>query len=159
FVSGTCISKTLMGIAGENADGAISATSLKDPFNPEFADDAAMKDYRDVLKKFGAKDVDGDNGIVAYGYTQGVLLAKVLESLPELTRPALMNKLHNLEGIEGGLLLDGVKVNTSADDAYMVENLQLIQYDAAKKYFKDVGKLLDFGGKTKEVTPEDLINS
>lgn len=159
FVSGTCISKTLMGIAGQNADKVYAFTNIKDPQNPAFADDAAMKEYRATLKKYGASDVDPDNGIVAYGYTQGAILVKVLESLPELTRSALMNQMYDLKDVTGGLLVDGVTVNTSKDDRFLAENVQMIQYDAAASHFNNVGDVLDFEGKTAEITPKDLINS
>ena len=158
FVSGTCISKTLMGIAGADADKVYATTNIKDPMNPAFADDPAMKEYNSVLKEFGAEDVDAENGIVAYGYTQGAILVKVLESLDKPSRSALMNAMYDLDMTDVGLVIPGVTVKTSKDDPYLAENLQLIQYDAAEKHFDNVGDVIDFEGKTKDLTPEDLIN-
>lgn len=159
FVSGTCISKTLMGIAGEAADGVFATTNIKDPLNPAFADDPAMEEYNATLEEFGADDVDPENGIVAYGYTQGALLVEILESLDTLDRGTLMNKMYDLQDVTGGLLLDGVEVNTSPEDRFLAEDVQMIQYNAANKYFENVGEVLDFEGTTTEITPEDLINS
>src|SRR6478609_9114051 len=135
FVSGTCISKTLMGIAGEAADGVFATTNIMDPMNPAFADNADMKEYFATLKEFGADDVDPENGIVAYGYTQGALLVEILESLDTLDRSSLMNKMYDLKDVTGGLLIPGVEVNTSPDDRFLAEDVQMIQYDASKKYF------------------------
>ena len=129
FVSGTCISKTLMGIAGKDADNVFATTNVKDPLNPAFADDPAMKEYQ-----------------------------KVLESLDEPSRAALMNAMYDLDYEDLGLIIDGVTIKTSAEDPYLAENLQLIQYDATNKYFENVGDVIDFEGQTKELTPEDLIN-
>ena len=159
FVSGTCISKTLMGIAGEAADGVFATTNIKDPLNPAFKDDPAMQEYNDTLAKYGADDVDPENGIVAYGYTQGALLVEILQSLPKLDRATLMNKMYDLKDLTGGLLLDGVEVNTSPDDRFLAEDVQMIQYDAANKYFTNVGEVLDFEGTTPDITPADLIES
>ena len=159
FVSGTCISKTLMGIAGEAADGVFATTNIKDPLNPAFKDDPAMQEYNETLAKYGADDVDPENGIVAYGYTQGALLVEILESLPKLDRATLMNKMYDLKDLTGGLLLDGVEVNTSPDDRFLAEDVQMIQYDAANKYFTNVGEVLDFEGTTPDITPSDLIES
>lgn len=159
FVSGTCISKTLMGIAGEAADGVFATTNIKDPLNPAFADDPAMQEYFDTLEQYGADDVDPENGIVAYGYTQAALLVEILQSLDTLDRATLMNTMYDLQGVTGGLLLDGVEVNTSPDDRFLAEDVQMIQYDAANKYFTNVGEVLDFEGTTTDITPEDLINS
>ena len=41
----------------------------------------------------------------------------------------------------------------------MGETTQLVQYDAAKKYFNDVGPLVDEEGKTASISPPDLINN
>ncbi|MGI8755066.1 MAG: ABC transporter substrate-binding protein [Acidimicrobiales bacterium] len=158
FVSGTCISKTLMGIAGNDADKVIAATGIKDPQNPAYANDKSLSAYRDLLAKYGAKDVDPDNGIVAYGYTQAVIFVKVLEGLKKLDRPTLMDAMHNIDGISNvGLLIDGVSVKTSPDDPYLAENLQLIQYKGSANHFENVGDILDYEGKTKSVTPPGLI--
>jgi len=159
FVSGTCISKTLMGIAGEAADGVFATTNIKDPLNPAFANDSAMKEYNETLKEYGAKDVDPENGIVAYGYTQGALLVEILKSLDTLDRGTLMNKMYDLKDLTGGLLLDGVEVNTSPTDRFLAEDVQMIQYNAKNKYFENIGDVLDFEGTTPDITPKDLINS
>lgn len=159
LVSGTCISKTLMGLAGPAADGAFAATNIMDPTNPAYADEAAMKEYRSVVEKFGASDIDPDNGIVAYGYTQGVILVKALEGLKTLDRASLMEAMHNLDLGQIGLLVNGAKVKTGPDDPFLVENLQVVKYDGTAAHFNNVGEIIDFEGKTKEFTPEDLINN
>ncbi len=158
FVSGTCISKTLMGLAGAAADGVFATTNIKDPLNPAFADDEAMKEYQATLTEFGESDVDPENGIVAYGYTQAALFQHVLEQSPELSRSAVLNTLRTIDTEGLGLMLEGVSAKMSADDPYLAENLQLVQYDASNKYFENVGEVIDFEGKTKDVTPGDLIN-
>ena len=157
FVSGTCISKTLMGIAGQDADGVLATTNLMDPQNPAFADNQAMKDYMATIKQYGAKDVEADNGIVAYGYTQAAILQYVLEHSPKLTRSAVLNTMRSIDTQNLGLVLDGVTIKMSADDAYLAEDLQMIKYDASKKYFSDVGPLIDFEGQTAKLTPKELI--
>ena len=156
WVSGTCISKTLMGIAGDAADKVVSMTNIKDPFNPAFAGDADMKLYRTEVKKY-SPDADADNGIVAYGWTQGALLVEAMQKATKASRLAVMESVRNLNAVKGGLLLDGVTVTTGADDHFMGETVQVVQYDAAKKYFNDVGKPLDYEGKTAELSPKDLI--
>lgn len=159
FVSGTCISKTLMGIAGANADGAYAVTNIKDPQNPAYADDEDMKEYLATLEEFGADDVDPENGIVAYGYTQAAILVDVLAGLDTLDRSSLMNAMYEISDLQTGLLIDGAPVNTSAEDRYLVENVQLIQYDAENAYFTNVGDVLDFEGQTVELTPSELIEN
>ena len=57
-----------------------------------------------------------------------------------------------------GMLVEGVTVKMGADDAYLAENVQTIQYSAAEAHFENVGEILDFEGRTAEITPESLIN-
>ena len=159
FVSGTCISKTLMGIAAEAGEGAYAVTNIKDVISPEFADDEAMVAYKEALAEYGEEDVDPENGIVAYGYTQADILKQILEGLPELTRGNLMNAMYELDGLTSGLMIDGSTVTTSADDRYLAENVQLVQYDSAGGYFDYLGEVLDYEGQTAELTPPDLIES
>ena len=157
YVSGTCISKTLMGIAGQNANGVISATNIQDPQNPMFAANADMKEYMANVKKY-EPDADVQNGIVAYGWTQGALLVKTLQGLDTLGRAELMNALRSMDKVEGGLLIPGISVTTDGEkDAYMGETLQTVQYDAAKKYFNNIGAPIDYEGQTKDLTPANLI--
>lgn len=157
WVSGTCISKTLMGIAGNNADKAISGTNVQDPQNPAYANNADMEQYKAKVKQY-QPEADVDNGIVAYGWTQGALLVETLKTLKSLGRSELMDALHHMDGVKGGLLLPGISVTTDGDtDPFMGETLQTVQYDAAAKHFNNIGDPLDYEGKTKELTPENLI--
>src|SRR5215211_2116422 len=115
WVSGTCISKTLMGIAGQNADGVYSMTNVMDPQNPAYADEEAMAEYREKVGQYQS-DADVENGIVAYGWTQGALLVETLREVEgELTRQSFMQRLRTLDGEEGGLLLPGINVTTNGE--------------------------------------------
>jgi branched-chain amino acid transport system substrate-binding protein len=157
WVSGTCISKTLMGIAGQNADDVYSMTGIIDPQNPAYADNEALALYREKVGQY-QPEADVENGIVAYGWTQGALLVEALRQTPELNRQSFMQTVRALDGVEGGLLVPGTSVTTSApDDSFMGETVQLIQYDGAAAHFNDVGELLDFEGETPDLTPEELI--
>ena len=158
WISTTCTSKTLMGIAdtaGGN-DGVLSMTNLKDPLNPEWADDEAMKLYMEKVEQY-SPDAEVDNAIVAYGWTQGALLVEAMKTAKTASRLGVMDAVRNMDGLTGGLLLPDVTVTTGPDDPYMGETVTLMQYDLAKKYFELVGEPIDFEGKTAELTPESLI--
>jgi branched-chain amino acid transport system substrate-binding protein len=160
WVSGTCISKTLMGIAGQNADGVYSMTNVMDPLNPAYDQEAAMAEYREKVQQYQS-DADVENGIVAYGWTQGALLVEALTQVEgELTRQSFMQALRSLDGVGGGLLLPGITVTTDApDDPFMGETVQMVQYDAAAAHFNNVGELIDFEGQTPDLTPDELIQA
>ena len=97
---------------------------------------------------------------MAYGWTQGALFVEALKTAKKLDRASVMAAVRNMDKLKGGLLLDGISITTNGEkDPFMGETVQLVQYDAANKYFNDVGSLVDEEGKTKEITPPDLINS
>jgi branched-chain amino acid transport system substrate-binding protein len=168
WVSATCASKTLMGLAEDAADGVYTAANLKDPLLPEWDDDPAMVEYLETVNQYqpnhNGTAFDPENAIVGYGYTQAAIFVEALEAAEEPTRLALMESLHNLDGISDvGLLLPDVSITTSEDDPYMGETLQLAQYDFLgpdqRNHFVPQGDLTDFEGQTGELTPEDQINN
>ena len=157
WASGTCISKTLMGIAGDAAQGIISASNLMDPVSPVYANTAAMKLYKQTVKKY-QPEADTDNGIVDYGWTAGSILVKALEGSKGADRLDVMNSVRHLNAVTTGLLLDGISMTTNGDkDPYMAETIALVKYDATKKYFTTIGPLENYEGQTAKYTPKALI--
>jgi branched-chain amino acid transport system substrate-binding protein len=161
WVSGTCISKTLMGIAGENGADVLSLTNLKDPLNPEYADDPAMTDFFAAVEQyqpdFKGRELDLENAIIAYGYAQADLFIQALGAAEEPTRLALMESIRNMDGLTTPLAHEGVTFTTGADDSFMGESFVLVQYDAPAGHFVEISELQDFEGQTAELTPPDLI--
>jgi branched-chain amino acid transport system substrate-binding protein len=161
WVSSTCTSKTLMGIAGPDADKVYSISNLKDPQDPQWDSDEAMSLYRETVGKY-FPDSDTDNGIVAYGWTQGAAFVEALRNAEAPTRLAVMDSVHNLElGDDVGLLLPGTGVTTGPDDPYMGERVNLAQYGFegadARNHFTIIGDVYDFEGQTADLTPKDLV--
>jgi branched-chain amino acid transport system substrate-binding protein len=161
WVSGTCVSKTLMGLAGAAADGVYSAANLKDPLNPDWDDDDAMVEYLDTVNQYQGDGFDPENAIVAYGYTQAATFVEALAAAEEPTRLGLMESIRNLDGVSAGLALPDVTFTTGEGDAFMGESLLLAQYDyigdGERNHFVPQGDLADFEGEAASLTPEDQI--
>jgi hypothetical protein len=162
FISGTCTSPTLVGLAEPGAaDGIISVTAFKDPRDPQWADDEAMQLYLEKGPQYGGADIDIENSIVAYGWTMGALLVDTLTNAAELTRPAVMEQALNIDNLVTGLALPASAFNTSiADgDKFPEEVLQLMQYSDQLGYYEFLGDPQDFEGQTADVTPENLLTA
>ena len=147
-----------MGLAGAAANDVYSAGNLKDPLNPDWDDDPAMQEYLDTVQQYRPDNFDPENAIVAYGYTQAAVFVEALKAAEAPTRLAVMESLHNLDGISDvGLLLPGVSVTTGEDDPYMGESLMLAQYDfigdGQRNHFVPQGELVDFEGKSELDVP------
>ncbi len=161
FISGTCTSPTLVGLAEPGAaDSIISVTAFKDPRDPQWADDEAMQLFLEKGAEYGGADFDLENSIVAYGWTMGALLVDTLTNAAELTRPAVMEQALSIDNLVTGLALPTSPFNTILGiDKYPEEVLQLMQYSEDLGYYEFLGEPQDFEGQTAEVTPEDLITS
>jgi branched-chain amino acid transport system substrate-binding protein len=162
WISATCTSKTLMGVAGAAGDGVYSYTNLKDPLSPDWDSDPAMMEYREKVGQY-QPEADLDNGIVAYGWTQAALLVEVLENAEAPTRLAVMESMRDFEASEVGLLLPDVTVTTGDGDNFLGEAYNTMQYEFqsadARNHFVLVGELTDLEGQTADLTPENLINT
>jgi branched-chain amino acid transport system substrate-binding protein len=111
----------------ENAKGIVSTAYFKDPQDSQWKDDAAVKEYRDGLKKYSPKS-DPEDAFNMYGWTVATTMAKALEQMKEPTRAALMDAVRNMS-LEQGTLLPGNKVETSPDDGYPLEAMQITKFD------------------------------
>lgn len=162
WLSGTCVSNTLMGIAGAAGADVLSLTNLKDPLNPEYAEDPAMTDFFAAVEEyqpdFKGRELDLGNAIIAYGYAQADLFIQALAAAEAPTRLALMESLRNLDGVTTPLAHEGITFTTSGtEDPFMGESFVLIQYDAAAAHFNEISEVIDFEGQTVDLTPEELI--
>jgi len=112
----------------ENAQAIISSTYLKDPSDPQWKDDAGMKAFDEFLVKYFPEGnrIDGN---VVYGYTVAQGLVHVLKACGDnLTRENVMKQAASIKNLELGLLLPGIKVNTSATNFAPISQLQLMKF-------------------------------
>ncbi|MCU1353445.1 MAG: branched-chain amino acid transporter substrate-binding protein [Acidimicrobiales bacterium] len=147
YGSGVCAAKILLTIAGPAADKLLSSGDVKDPNDPQYASDPAMKEYVAAVKASSSK-ADVTNGVIATGYTEAANLVGILKTAKAADRAAVMVAAHNVAGLNAGLLYDDIKLKTGANDDFLSENLHLTQYDAKKGYGTQLGKLWVFEGKT-----------
>lgn len=159
FISGTCTSPTLVGLAEPGAaEGIISVTAFKDPRDPQWEGDDAMALFLEKGREYGGADIDLENTIVAYGWTMGALLVDTLTNAEELTRPAVMERALNLPELITGLSLPQSAFTTAlGEDKFPLEILQLMQYSEDLGYYEFLGEPQDFEGQTAELTPESLL--
>jgi branched-chain amino acid transport system substrate-binding protein len=147
YISGTCTSSTIVGLAKDANNGVLSSIYLKDPADPEWKSDPAMQQFQTLGKQYGLSDSEIQDGIVGYGWTMGALLVDTLKKAPELTRQAVMQAAYSLQNETPGLLLPGISINTSGSkDPYVIEQLQVGQYNGS--FWNLQGPVISFEGKS-----------
>jgi len=113
----------------EKAVGLITTNYIKDPTDPQWKDDAAMKGWTDFMQKYYPEGDLTDNTNV-YGYAVAKTLVQTIKQAGnDLTRANVMKQAANLKNFEVDVLLPGVKINTSASDFAPIESVQLARFD------------------------------
>ena len=120
--------------------GLITASFYKDPVDPQWKSDPAMQEYMAWMKKYFP---DGNVADVfnLVGYVQAEVMAQVLKQCGDnLSRENVMKQVTSIKGLQPGVLLPGVTLNTSADDYFLIQQAQLSRFDG--KEWKLFGKII-----------------
>ena len=125
----------------ENSAGAISATFLKDPSDPAWKDDPAIKNWLSFMDKYYPS---GDKGSSAalYGYAAAETLVQVLKQCgDDLSRENVMRQAASLSDYEPSGLLPGIKINTGPENFRPIKQMRLVQFDG--RTWQPIGDVLE----------------
>ena len=112
----------------ENAQDIISSQYFKDPTDPQWKNDPAMKGWNEFLDKYYPEANRADASVM-YGYIVSQGLVQVLKACgDDLTRENIMKQAASLRDFEPAGLLPGVKVNTSPTDFAPLSQLRLERF-------------------------------
>jgi len=128
----------------ENSVGLITTAYLKDPTDPQWANDKGYLDWKAWMQKYypSGNLVDGFN---VYGYTVAQGLTQVLKQCGDnLTRDNVMKQAASLD-MSLPMLLPGINVKTSPTDYYPIQREQLARFDG--KTWVLFGKVYDPSSK------------
>jgi branched-chain amino acid transport system substrate-binding protein len=120
---------TVMKPAGLDASqGIISSAYIKDPTDPQWKNDPAMKAWNEFLDKY-YPNANRAEAAVMYGYSVAQTLVHVLRACSDdLTRENVMRQAASLKDLELGGLLPGIKINTSPTDFAPISQLQMMRF-------------------------------
>lgn len=143
FLPFVATAKAVIGPVGnDKLKGVMSTDSGKDPTDPAWANDPAVKDYLAWVDKYvPAQDQESDRSS-ALGYISAQALVEVLKRAGnDLTRANIMKVATGLHDVPLPLLLPGITLRTSADDYFPIHTLQLKVFDGTR--WRLVGKPID----------------
>ncbi|SDT39610.1 ABC transporter substrate-binding protein [Bradyrhizobium canariense] len=123
----------------ENAQDIISAAYLKDASDPQWDNDAGMKQFYEFMAKDFPEGNKQDQGTVV-GFAVSQTLVQVLKQCgDDLTRENIMKQAASLKDFRTGVLLPGIKINTSPTDFAPISSLQLMRFKGERwNLFGDV---------------------
>jgi len=122
-----------------NAQDIISAAYLKDVTDPQWANDAGMKQFLDFMAKDFPEGDKLDSGtMVGYGVAQ-TLVQVLTQCGDNLTRENVMKQAASLKDFRTDVLLPGIKINTGPTDFAPISQLQLEKFKGEKwELFGDI---------------------
>jgi ABC-type branched-subunit amino acid transport system substrate-binding protein len=125
---GASVSSGLAPAGLDKATGLITGAYLKDPSDPQWADDPGFKDWLAFMKKYQPNGdlTDGSN---VYGYSATQTLAVMLKQCGEdLSRENILRQAANLD-IELPMLHKGIRFHTTPTDYYGMKKMRLQRFD------------------------------
>jgi branched-chain amino acid transport system substrate-binding protein len=112
----------------QNSQGIITTSYLKDPTDPTWKDDPAMKEWRAFMAKYYPQG-DLNTPFNVYGVLVAQTLVEVLKQCGnDLTRANVMKQAASLKNLELGLLIPGIKISTGPTDFYPIEQMQMAEF-------------------------------
>jgi branched-chain amino acid transport system substrate-binding protein len=127
----TSVGAALRPAGFDNAKGILAAVSGKDPTDPTWRNDPALKEWQVFMDKY-YPDGDKTSGFAVGAYTHAATLVQVLKQCGDnLTRENVMKQAANLKDLEFGMLLPGIKINTSPNDFAPVKQMQMMRFNGA----------------------------
>jgi branched-chain amino acid transport system substrate-binding protein len=113
----------------ENSKGILSSNYIKDPTDPAWKDDPAIKQWSAFMDKYFPEG-DKSSSFTLYGYALSQTLVQVLKQCgDDLMRENVMKQATSLKNFELGLLLPGIKINTGPTDYYPIEQMQMSRFN------------------------------
>ena len=113
----------------QNSAGVISTAFLKDPSDPAWKDDPAMKDWFAFMDKYHHVE-STNNSAALYGYAAAETLTQVLKQCgDDLSRENVMRQAASLRGYHPTVALPSIRMNTSPDSYLPIKQTRLVQFD------------------------------
>ena len=125
---------TVMAAAAQRAgadfvNGAVSTQYLKNPGNPAYRNDAAVKQYRSIMTKYGPSGADLNNTFFYYGVAKAHDFVRLLYLAGKNpTRASLMAATRRMNWTNP-FTIRGIKIKTGSRDRFPISQVKLTRYN------------------------------
>ncbi len=139
-INATSVGAVLKPAGLEASKGIISVGYAKDPADPEWKNDPAMKKYLEFMAKY-YPDGDAMSNFNVYGYMTSELLVHTLKQCgDDLTRANVLKQATHIDHYQISLELPGITVTTTPTDYRVNKDFQMVQFDGER--WQAVGSIL-----------------
>jgi branched-chain amino acid transport system substrate-binding protein len=126
-VASASTSMQIASSAGQNklVNGTVSIVFLKDPTDPQWKNDSAMKLYRKILTQY-APGANANDPLHVYGMASAWTAVDALTKAgKDLTRASLLKVLDTFNATGNPFMLPGIAVKTAGKDHFPIEQMLL----------------------------------
>ena len=128
----TSVGSVLKPAGLEKSVGLITTAYYKDPSDQRWANDAAVKQWQDFMKKY-YPDGNVNDGFNMYGYSVAATLHQVLKQAGDnLTRENIMRQAASMKDFRIDTLLPRITITTSKDDFAPIKAVQLQRFNGTQ---------------------------
>ena len=115
-----------------NAKGILSVGYSKDPTDPDWIEDAGVKEWTAFMDRY-FPDGDRNSSYPVLGYCVAQTFVQVVRQCgDDLTRANVMKQAANLKNLQIAMLLPGITVNTSTEDYNPIKQMQMMRFDGER---------------------------
>jgi ABC-type branched-subunit amino acid transport system substrate-binding protein len=133
FMSYAATAKSVVAPLGAKLTGVMAIDSTKDPTDPGWANDPAVKDYLAWVKKYPPPQDYASDAAGPGGYLSAEVLVDVLRRCGDtLTRANLMKQATSIHAMSLPLLLPGITLHTSATEYFALHQAVLKRYNGTR---------------------------
>jgi branched-chain amino acid transport system substrate-binding protein len=109
-------------------NGSVSSGYLKNPTNPKYARDAAVLQYRNIMRRFGG-GADANNTFHYYGVAKAADFVRLLYLAGKNpTRNSLIKATARINWVNS-FMIKGIRVKTGPQDRFPISQMKLIRYN------------------------------
>ena len=123
-------------------NGMITINYVKDPTNPRWNNDAAMRQYRTIIERYGG-GVNPNDYQVMYGVAKAETFVQLLyRAGRNPTRDSFMRAQTSMS-YPNKFLLPGIVQKTSRTDRFIISQMQLHRFNSSTKIWVPFGQLIE----------------
>jgi ABC-type branched-subunit amino acid transport system substrate-binding protein len=143
-INATSVGAVMQPAGLEASKGVLSVNYGKDPLDPTWKDDPAMKKYFEFMAKYYPEG-DKNSSFNTYGYGTAQLMVHVLKQCgDDLTRENVLRQATNIKNFHGDLALPGIVGNTTPNDYRVNKQLQMMRFNGER--WEMFGPILEDNG-------------
>jgi branched-chain amino acid transport system substrate-binding protein len=124
----TVLSQAVQRVGAAFLDGSISTGYLKNPTNPKYRKDSAVRQYNQLMSKYGPSGANRNDTFYYYGMAKAYDTVKLLYNAGKNpTRESLMKATRNMNWVNP-YTIKGVKVKTSQNDRFPLDQIKIVRW-------------------------------